>query len=73
LQFQPPLCYRFLRILTRYAQEYPMKADPVKIQRAKRLLAEKRPQREIARLTGLDRSTIRRLRSEAGEPSGRHA
>jgi predicted DNA-binding transcriptional regulator AlpA len=45
--------------------------DPVMQQRAKRLLREQRPVREIARLTGLHRDTIRKLAESKASPPPR--
>jgi DNA invertase Pin-like site-specific DNA recombinase len=39
--------------------------DPIMVSRATRLIREHRPQREIARITGLDRSTVRRIAAES--------
>lgn len=46
----------------------PKSPDPVMVSRATRLIREQRPQREIARITGLDRSTVRRLVAESEAP-----
>jgi len=45
------------------------RADPIKRQRAARLLREGRPHREIARVTGLARETVRKLACEQAAPS----
>jgi hypothetical protein len=42
--------------------------DPIMVSRATRLIREQRPQREIARITGLDRSTVRRLAESQAQP-----